>query len=402
MQMLKLVMNHYSNDQLTQQQHKKLVKKRITNIKTSLMKKIKLVFCLLLAIPLWSKPQWNAKTEPLPLPKIQPQQQLLANAKAALETNILQVSEQTTMEKKKVWIDTDLAVGMKRYHREGYSDVDDGYAILQLFKADNIHITGISAVFGNTRIDDAYRLSQKMVREFSSYPIPVYKGAGEKLNLAKVQTNDAVEAMAKALRQAPQTILAIGPATNVGLLLLLYPELAPQIKEVVLVAGRRTPTSYFEIGNPVHHAPDLNFDLDNDAFRLLFQRGLKVVLCPFEISNKVWLTQEDMEAFNNGTPGNDWLSNASKPWLQQWVDAGDKGFNPFDVLASHYLIAPQDLKTEPLVARLEIHVNDMQLQNKEQHFKQYLLCDKKEGFPILYCYDIVPDYHQKLMDSLLK
>ncbi|MCK0160044.1 nucleoside hydrolase [Allomuricauda sp. F6463D] len=304
--------------------------------------------------------------------------------------------------KKKVWIDTDLAVGMKRYHREGYSDVDDGYALLQLFKADNIHITGISAVFGNTRIDDAYRLCNQMVDDFSPYPIPVYKGAGEKLDISNVSSNEAVEAMAAALRKEPMTILAIGPATNVGLLLLRYPELASRIQEVVLVAGRRTPTSYFEIGNPVRHAPDLNFDLDNDAFRILFERGLKVVLCPFEISNKVWLTAKDLVQLKNGATGNDWLSEKSGPWLQQWVNAGDIGFNPFDVLASHYLIAPEDLILEPLVARLEIHENDLQLSDPEQHFKQYLLCDKGKGYPILYCYDVVPDYHKRLMESLLK
>ncbi|MCA1753004.1 MAG: hypothetical protein LC670_14665, partial [Flavobacteriales bacterium] len=32
---------------------------------------------------------------------------------------------------KKIWIDADLAVGMKRIGRLGYSDVDDGYAIIQ-------------------------------------------------------------------------------------------------------------------------------------------------------------------------------------------------------------------------------------------------------------------------------
>ncbi len=306
------------------------------------------------------------------------------------------------IEKKKVWIDTDLAVGMKRYHREGYSDVDDGYAILQLFKADNIHITGISAVFGNTKIDDAYRLCEKMATEFSPYPISVYKGAGEKINLAHVETNEAVEAMANALGREPQSIMAIGPATNVAILLLLYPELASQIHEVVLVAGRRTPTSYFEIGDPVRHAPDLNFDLDNDAFRILLQRGVKVVLCPFEISNKVWLTAEDLTRLKNGMPGNDWLSDASSPWLQQWVDAGDIGFNPFDVLASHYLIAQEDLVIEPLKARLEVHQNDMLMNNGEQNFKQYLLCDEKDGFPVVYCYGVVPKYHQKLIQSLLK
>jgi len=305
--------------------------------------------------------------------------------------------------KKNIWIDTDISVGMKRYHREGYSDVDDGYALLQLFKAENINITGISAVFGNTKIEDAYRLSQEMATEFAPYEIPVYKGAAAKIQLENVESNEAVEALAKALKKEALSILAIGPATNVGILLLLYPELKSQIKEVVLVAGRRTATSYFEIGKPTaHHAPDLNFDLDNDAFRILFEHGIKVVLCPFEISNKVWITADDLALLKNSKPGNNWLADKSQPWLEQWLAGGETGFNPFDVLASHYLIAQEDLITEELYARLEIHPNDMLLDSSENNFKQYLLCNKEYGFPVIYCYDVVGDYHEKLMQSLLK
>ncbi|WP_339654135.1 nucleoside hydrolase [uncultured Salegentibacter sp.] len=304
--------------------------------------------------------------------------------------------------KKKIWIDADLAVGMKRYNREGYSDVDDAYALLQLFKAENIDIKGISTVFGNTRIDDAYRLSNEMVSNFAPYDIPVYKGAAEKIHLEEVESNAAVEAMAAALRKDQMAILAIGPATNVGTLLLLYPELKSQIKEVVLVAGRRTATSYFEIGNPTaHHAPDLNFDLDNDAFRILFESGVKVVLCPFEISNKVWISAEDLDSMKNGDSATSWLAEKSKPWLQQWEQVGETGFNPFDVLASHYLIAPEDIISEELNANLEIHENDMLLDSPENNFKQYLICNSENGFPVTYCYGVVDGYHDKLMKSLI-
>ncbi len=172
---------------------------------------------------------------------------------------------------------------------------------------------------------------------------------------------------------------------------------------MVLVAGRRTPTSYFEIGKPVaRHAPDLNFDLDNDAFRILFENEVNVVLCPFEISNKVWLTAKDLKTLKNGVPANEWLADESQPWLQQWLAGGEEGFNPFDVLASHYLIAPKDLISEPLNAHLEIHPNDMLLDSAENNFKQYLLCDSTPGFPVTYCYDVISNYHEKLMQSLLK
>ncbi|CAM4154285.1 nucleoside hydrolase [Zobellia roscoffensis] len=306
------------------------------------------------------------------------------------------------MTKKKVWIDTDLSVGMTREKRSGYCDVDDGYAVLQLMKADTIEICGISAVFGNTPIKNSYPLSQQMSTEFAMGNIPVYKGAGEAINLKEVKSNKAVDALAEALRKQPMIIMAIGPATNIGLLLLKYPELKTEILEVVLVAGRRTPQDYFKIGNQGNHAQDLNFDLDNDAFRLMFEHGVPVTLCPFEISNKVWVKAEDLDALEKGDTGNQWLGKASRAWLKQWVDQGADGFNPFDVLASHYIISPEDIISEELNARLEIHPDDTVKENNKEVFKAYLLCDKKEGSPVKYCYDVVSDYHEKLMNSLLK
>jgi len=301
--------------------------------------------------------------------------------------------------KKQVWIDTDLSVGMKRHVREGYCDVDDGYAVLQLMKADNVEIKGISAVFGNTLIENAYPLCQKML-EFSEKEIPVYKGAKDALNFHDIDSNEAVDALAKALRKQKMTIMAIGPATNIGILLLKYPEIKDQIEEVVLVAGRRKHTDHFGIGNKGVYARDLNFDLDNDAFRILFESGVKTVLCPFEISSKVWIKKEDLDLLAKGDTGNQWISEASEAWLEQWIGLGADGFNPFDVLASHYIMAPEDIISEELNAHLEIHPDDTIADNDKKHFKQYLICDKSKGFPVVYCHDVVENYHQKLMDSL--
>ncbi len=299
-----------------------------------------------------------------------------------------------------IWIDSDLAVGKQRIGRPGYSDVDDGYAIWQLMNAPEVNIAGISAIFGNTSIDDAEELCHYMNQEFAGGTIPVFRGAGEAVNLADVQTNAAVEGMAAALREKRCRIMAIGPATNVGLLLLLYPELAGQVEEVVLVAGRRSPKDYFAIGNKGRRAKDLNFDLDNDAFRVMFEAGVAITLCPFEISHKVWLTETDLDQLATGPAAARWLAEKSRNWIQQWLDQGAQGFNPFDVLASHYLIQPEDIISEQLNARLEIHPDDTLESEPVQAFKQYLLCDDQPGYPVTYCYDVAPDYHARLMELL--
>jgi len=307
-----------------------------------------------------------------------------------------------TKKNNNIWIDTDLAVGEKRTHREGYSDVDDGYAVLQLFKEPSVKIHGISTVFGNTAIDNAQKIGEMMSTVFAPYSIPVYKGAKEALNLAEVETNAATDALADILKETKLRILAIGPATNVGILLLKNPELASQIEEVVLVAGRRKATDNFAIGNQGNNAPDLNFDLDNQAFQILLESGVPVTLCPFEISSKVWIKPVDLKEITTKNPANQWLVKHSQPWLQQWLDQGAEGFNPFDVLASHYLIAPDDIISEHLTARMEIHKNDQIKDNSNQHFKQYLLCDNAGRYPVKYCYDVVYDYHEKLIQTLKK
>ncbi|WP_236974675.1 nucleoside hydrolase [Membranihabitans maritimus] len=305
------------------------------------------------------------------------------------------------MTKQKIWIDTDLSVGMKRHTREGYCDVDDGYAVLQLMKSPEVDIIGISAVFGNTLIENAYGLCQKMAGSFASNNIPVYKGAKKAIDLASVESNEAVDALYDALNKQKMTIMAIGPATNIGLLLLTYPDVKSQIEKVVLVAGRRKPTDYFNIGNQGNRARDLNFDLDNNAFRILFENEVPVVLCPFEISSKVWITYKDLDQLDDGSPANAWLTEASGPWLRQWQELGAPGFNPFDVLASHFIIFPGDIIFDSLNARLEIHPDDTLGNDNSTGYKQYLICDKGPGYPVTYCYDVVKGYHDKLIRTFL-
>ena len=108
--------------------------------------------------------------------------------------------------------------------------------------------------------------------------------------------------------------------TNIGILLLKYPEIKDQIEKVVLVAGRRKHTDHFGIGNKGVYARDLNFDLDNDAFRILLESGVKIVLCPFEISSKVWIKKEDLKILEKGDTGNQWIAEASAGLALAWED----------------------------------------------------------------------------------
>lgn len=259
---------------------------------------------------------------------------------------------------KKVWIDTDVAIGMGD-PRQGFADVDDAWAMLHLFRADHIQVSGISTVFGNTDIENATRLATEIRDRFAPYPVEVYRGAAAEMDLKAIQSNEAVEALAQSLEVEAQHILAIGPATNIGLLLLLHPELASQILSITLVAGRRSEEDHFQV-SPSHQPPfpDLNFDLDPDAFRVLLQSQIVVNLLPFEISHKVWLNQTDLNQVAGFGEAGAYLARESQNWLDLWQDFGCKAFNPFDILASAFVVSEAGFTGEWLSPRIEIHPDD--------------------------------------------
>lgn len=273
---------------------------------------------------------------------------------------------------KAVWIDTDLAIGLSD-PVTGYADVDDAFALLDLFAApEAVTIRGISAVFGNTTMPQARRLAQDLSDRFGA-GWPVAPGAAGPLDLQSVQGTAATEALAQALADGPMHILAIGPATNVATLVLLYPELASQIESVILVAGRRGPEQHFQVGP--HHSPpfpDLNFDLDPLAFQLMLQAGLPLVLAPFEVSHKVWIEAGDLDRLAGRNEAGAYLATHSRAWLAQWQPYGCTGFNPFDVLASSWFIDPTGFGAVDLPVRIDVHRDDT-APGRPGAYKPYLI-----------------------------
>lgn len=293
----------------------------------------------------------------------------------SVKKNEQQASENLPPPVKKVWVDADLAIGIQNPNGL-YGDVDDGFALMHLLLAKNVEVLGISTVFGNTDLEHAYELGLEIRDAFAPSSLGVYKGAAKAMNLDSIKTNEAVEALAGRLRTERFTLMAIGPATNIGLLLLLYPELAKQIESVVLVAGRRSTDHHFfasETHNPPF--PDLNFELDPTAFRVLLQQDIKVVLHPFEISHKVWFGKEELARLKSSGKAGAFLSDRSQNWLKQWESWGTKAYNPFDVLASGYLVSDVGFDFDEWPVEIQLAADDRAGNDTlhEKVFKPYLI-----------------------------
>ena len=301
-----------------------------------------------------------------------------------------------------VWIDTDPAIG------EPERDVDDGLALVQAFHSPELVIQGVSVVFGNAELDRGLPIARRLVSEFGPRGLKVFEGAAKAGELSS--ESEASRALAAALRAAPLTILALGPATNVATVLSLHPELASRVTRVIAVAGRR-PGQRFTTGttNKAGHR-DFNFELDPRAFQILLDARVNLVLAPFEISSKIWMRTPDLDrlAAARSSAAHS-LVAPLRAWLSLWTRLfGVDGFNPFDTLAVAYAISSRGFTCEKLKARIETLADDVTepgVQGTKVDRKPYLLASNSltgATARVTYCSTAPDGFKQDLLTRLTR
>jgi len=301
-----------------------------------------------------------------------------------------------------VWIDTDPAIGQPE------RDVDDGLALVQAFRSPELEIRGVSVVFGNAPLDRGLPIAQRLVRSFGPPRLRVYAGAASAAD-AQVET-EASRALASALRSAPLTILALGPATNVATTITKHPELAARVTRIIAVAGRR-PGQRLTTGtsNPRGHR-DFNFELDPGSFQALLDSKTDVVLAPFEISSKIWLTSSDLDRIAaSPSAAARTIVPPARAWLALWNRLfGVDGFNPFDTLAVAYAISSNGFACETLPAGIETLPDDVTepgVQGVQVDRKPYLLASRDLANAVArvrYCSTAPPTFKQDLLERLMR
>lgn len=297
---------------------------------------------------------------------------------------LLSVLALTAAPPRRVWIDTDPSIA------PGIHEIDDGIALLQAFASKDLNIRGISIVFGNADLPTASRIGREFVGKFGPKGMPVFIGASGPQDLG-VET-EATLALARELERGPMTIFALGPATNVATVIRNHPTLVKNIEQVIAVAGRRPGQKF--IAGPKQKTPfrDFNFELDPEAFRVLLAARVLLVLAPWEISSKVWITRADVLAAARTNPGMAWILPAAEDWIAMWGrEFGAPGFNPFDALAIGYLTNRRDLECGKFAAAIE-----------NEPDKLYLVVRPAEPakLNVTYCFAAKPGFKQDLLRRL--
>ncbi|TIL70488.1 MAG: nucleoside hydrolase, partial [Mesorhizobium sp.] len=194
---------------------------------------------------------------------------------------------------------------------------DDAVAILLALGSAELEIVGMTAVAGNVPL----RLTEKNARkicELAGRPdIKVYAGAirplarelvtaeevhGETgLNgpqlpepTMELQAQYAVDFIVETLMKEESgtiTLCALGPLTNIALALIREPNIAPRIKEIVLMGG-----GFFEGGN-VTPTSEFNIYVDPHAADVVFKSGIPIVMMPLDVTHKALTTAKRTQAY---------------------------------------------------------------------------------------------------------
>lgn len=201
------------------------------------------------------------------------------------------------MNKFPVWIDTD-------------TGVDDAIALLTAFKLDKLDIKGISAVAGNTTLDNAFRNARNVTYLGGHQEIKVYAGADrplvKELRVAKnahgenglggaiiedspapIEEKKAWDAMYETAKElnGEMTLIAVGPLTNVAIAIAKHPDFISYLKCINIMGGAA-------VGGNTTPSAEFNVYTDPHAAETVFKSGVHVNMFGLDVTLKALLTPE--------------------------------------------------------------------------------------------------------------
>jgi len=248
---------------------------------------------------------------------------------------------------------------------------DDAIAWMLAKASDQIEILACTSVSGNQSIEKtSYNARQVMTllgivapfamgRERPLHGEPIHAGNihgetgldGPVLPKPEIEPEplSAVELMAKTLVSSknPVTIIATGPLTNVGALLILYPELKSKIGHISIMGGGLAHGNWTP-------AAEFNILIDPEAADVVFKSGLPLTMAGLDVTLKALVFPEDFERIRAlGNP----VANVVAEWLDFFYSfhrgIGYTGAPVHDAVAVAALIRPEILTVKDYYVQVE-------------------------------------------------
>jgi pyrimidine-specific ribonucleoside hydrolase len=244
--------------------------------------------------------------------------------------------------------------------------IDDALAVLLALASPEVELRLVTTVHGNVELDQVTENALRVLHLAGRSDVPVAAGARASLihpqperaghvhgvaglggvelppSPATVDPRPAVVAMAELLLTStvPVTVAAIGPLTNIALLLAVYPEAAERIGRLVVMGGSAAR------GGNVTAAAEFNIWSDPEAAAAVFTAGLPTVMVGLDVTLPTVLTEEGIARFAAAGP----IGASAAAILRQYVDHardayGSAGVVVHDALALTEAISPGTLGT---------------------------------------------------------
>lgn len=204
--------------------------------------------------------------------------------------------------------------------------VDDAAAIAYALGVE-ADLVGISTVAGNISHDLSTENTLKVLSLLGAEDVPVFRGASRPLvaefrdashvhggnglggaelpealaEEADLTAPEAIIAMAEEF-EGELTLVCVGPYTNLAIALSLRPQIAQQVKSLVLMGG-----SYFNPGNVTPHA-EFNVWADAEAASQVFAADWnEVIAIGLDVTHQTAITKKMWEAIPDDAEGAAWL-----------------------------------------------------------------------------------------------
>ncbi|HBE86746.1 MAG TPA: nucleoside hydrolase, partial [Lachnoclostridium sp.] len=165
-------------------------------------------------------------------------------------------------------------------------DVDDGLALMYLLGCPEAMVHGITATYGNNRLDIVYNTCRTMLKDLGREDIPVKMG-GERCGAYKSEAADYLAEMADKYAGS-LSILATGSLTNLRGAYERDNHFFEKVKDIVVMGGITSPLVFEKkVMN------ELNFSCDPFATWTVLTKGRNVSVITGNHCLKVLFTREE-------------------------------------------------------------------------------------------------------------
>lgn len=281
------------------------------------------------------------------------------------------------------------------------TDVDDAFALIMAAREPLIDLLAVTTVYGN--VDLRARMAKKILNTLGKSDIPVgaglshplYDGKGsywggwegkgllEPLNENLVyESSNAIDLMRDILVSVPEEVIlvAIGPLTNLAVLIKDHPEVLPKIKKIICMGGTLQPDD-----------EEWNVQCDPEAAYQLLTSGLPITLGTRHFVNQALFTQKHRsELLLKADPSLDILVRLLDEFLSHKTRTYSRMYDPI-TLSMAFTDQFLPTKTYPFRIVSEDHIVRM---IKAEH-------DSQNTFPIAVPETVHPEAFMKYLMQVL-